>query len=188
MKFLISISLFFILLFDVKAQNIKNSTINKDYSKHSFNIELFGKGLWFESLSYEYNIKPKIAIGTGLGIHGFLRGKVIRSDNNNVSEIGNYTETSFFIPTYIMYKVGKRKSHLLISAGSSFFTFFYYNNFPSEKTLDYDIYIAPFASLGYEYMPNKFFYRINIYAEYIGDNSWFPSVIPWLGFSFGRKI
>lgn len=181
--FLIQILLFSLSL---KAQEEIKST-EKTFSKHSVNIELFGKGFWFGSASYEYNVKPNFILGAGLGYRGYLSGQSNRSVDG-ISETGSYKDLYLFIPVYAMYKLGKKKHHLVATVGNSFISLYYYNDYPSETMLNHQLIMSPFAGLGYEFEPGRYFYRINIYAEYLGDNAWYPTVIPWLGFSFGRHF
>ncbi len=185
------LSKIFLILILLLSLNLKGQEeiklVKNDFSKHSFNIELFGKGFWFASASYEYNIKQNFVLGAGLGFKGYLHGQSNRM-HDGVSETGDYKDLYLYVPVYAMYKIGKKKHHILTTIGNSFISLFHYNNYPSETKLNHELILSPFAGIGYEYEPGTYFYRINVYAEYIGDNAWYPTVIPWLGFGFGRKI
>ncbi|NPA44465.1 MAG: outer membrane beta-barrel protein, partial [Chlorobi bacterium] len=164
--------------------------INKSFSKHSINIELLGKGGIYANVSYEYNINKNFVIGLGLGFMDYYQSNCINffinTQGQEEKEFGNCKKLDLAIPIYATYKIEKKRNkNFLISAGVSPLILLKYNNFPSkEKFYYYNDYNIYFASFGYEYMPNRFFYRINIYTMYITSGI----VIPWLGLSFGIKI
>lgn len=184
----ITIAILFLVLFSLNIKAQKELIIkDTNFSKHSLNFEVFGKGFWFASVSYEYKIKPKFLLGAGLGFKGYLHGQSNRL-HNGVSETGDYTDVSLFVPIYAMYKLGNKKHHLLMSAGNSFITLIYYNNYPSEKFTHTELLMSPFAGIGYEFEPGAYFYRVSFYAEYLGDNAWYPTIIPWLGLGVGKSF
>jgi len=179
----------FLLLFTLKLTG-QNDTGNTEFSfnKHSINIELLGKGFWFGNISYEYTIKQKFVLGTGIGFMGYSTGKSNRM-HDGISETGDYTYLNLTFPLYAMYKIwADKKHHLLITAGATPIILSSYHNFPSEETKNYEFHLPPVAGIGYEFNPGTFFYRINIYAQYLGESAWYPTIVPWAGIGFGRNF
>ena len=154
----ILLSLIVLFSLNVKGQE-EVKPVEKTFSKHSVNIELFGKGFWFGCASYEYNVKPNFMLGAGLGFKGYLHAQSNRM-HDGVSETGEYTDLYLFVPVYAMYKTGKKKHHILVTAGNSFISLFYYNDYPSETMLNHQLILSPFAGIGYEFEPGTYFYRI----------------------------
>lgn len=176
-----------VLVFEYSNAQAQKSLepLQKENFKHSLNVELLGKGFYFANISYEYTVKPKLSLGIGLGFMRYSRGQSNRM-HDGISETGKYTYLTLFIPVYATYKIGKNQYHVLLSAGNALVMFFSFHTFPSEKTQQQQLLFSPFVSLGYQYDFKKFFYRINLYAEYVGRTAWTSPVMPWVGFGFGR--
>ncbi len=186
-RILVVIILFTLFSTVLKGQNNTNED-NLDFSNHSVNLEIFGKGFWFGNISYEYTIKQKFVLGAGIGFMGYLSGKSNRMHDGS-SETGDYTDLNLTFPLYAMYKMwAKKKHHLLITVGATPTILSSSHDYPSEKFTNYEFYLPPVAGIGYEFKPGMFFYRVNIYAQYLGKNAWYPTVAPWAGIGFGRSF
>ena len=185
------IGLFFLLLsVSLKGQG-ESKYIEKEVSKHSLNIELFGKGLYFGNLSYEYVLKRNLVFGSGLGFQAQHSNSYNLQNNKSVKEL------FLTVPLYMIFKTHKNKRHHIVftlgvtpvisvkHSGYSTYKNFYHNHETSRVRIA-DTY--PAFAIGYESNSYTFYFRISIYAQYIGENYWYPSVIPWLGITFGRHF
>ena len=53
----------------------------------------------------------------------------------------------------------------------------------------FEIYgLIPFISGGYELVPKRNVFRIEVYVLHLGPNTGLSPVLPWLGISYGRKF
>ncbi len=183
-----------LLLFSValRAQD-KKQYIEKEISKHSLNIELFGKGFYFGNLSYEYALKRNLVFGSGLGF------QAQHTNSYDAPDYKNFKELYLTIPLYMVFKTHKNKSrHIVFTLGvtplmsikhsgyNEYKKYFSQVKVNTSRVRKVDIF--PNFAIGYESNSDTFYFRISIYAQYIGENGWFPSVVPWLGITFGRHF
>ena len=141
------------------------------YKKNAVVLELLGKSCYYFDISYERYLTERIHIGGGIGLGGiyhlFYNG-------------GDFHEVNFSIPIYGVYSFGQKKHRLISEMGTSIW---------GETVPDGFVHLTnliPFISIGYEYKGEHYVFRVPVYFAYIGRNEFFPSVMPWIGVSFGR--
>jgi hypothetical protein len=140
------------------------------YRKNAIVLELAGKSYGYFGVSYERYLTEKIHIGGGIGMSG--RPRLYYAE-------GWFTCYEFTIPLYGAYAFGHRKHHAI----SEFGTTIRGSTGPNGSTNFDEPFV--FISCGYEYKGERFFFRAPLYLTYIGRNEFFPTVVPWLGLSFG---
>ena len=141
------------------------------YKKNSLTLEVLGKSLIFCDISYSRYLSEKFQIGAGLGLQSI--GKLSSID-------GTSTNVDYSIPVYGAYAFGTKKHHVVSELG---ITLTGYTNFKKRSGL-YGA--GPFVSVGYELKGENYVFRVPLYLFYIGDNDFFPPVIPWFGLGLGR--
>ena len=141
------------------------------YKKNAVVFELLGKSSYYFDISYERNLSERIHIGSGIGLAGI---------NHLYYSGGDFHEVNFSIPIYGAYSFGQKKHRLISEIGISIRGETVPDGFAHFTDL------IPFISAGYEYKGERYFLRVPVYLSYIGRNEFFPSVMPWIGVSFGR--
>jgi hypothetical protein len=141
------------------------------YKKNAVVFEVLGKSRYYFDISYERNLSERIHIGGGVGTSGI--------DHLDYSG-GSFNRLNFSIPLYGAYSFGQKKHRLISEIGASILGNTTPNNFLSLSD------VTPFISVGYEYVGEHYVFRVPVYCAYIGRNEFFPSVMPWIGVSFGR--
>ena len=161
-------------------------------SNHSLNIELLGKGLYIMNLSYEYTSKKGLILGIGLGYQDLhVNTYTINYTGSPDDEIVWAKQIYLTIPLYMSLKTHKNKRHhmLFTLAVTPSLSYIYRSEEYSKDLMGSRIRmldVLPAFTIGYEYDPGPFYLRFNIYAHYIGENDYIPSVMPWIGLSIGR--
>ena len=96
---------------------------------------------------------------------------------------------NFTIPLYMSFKTHKNKRHhMLFTLAVTPVISYIYKGYskdvmgPRIRKLD----VFPAFAIGYEYNPGSFYFRFNVYTQYIGDNAISLPVFPWFGLSVGR--
>jgi len=141
------------------------------YKKNAVVFELLGKSSYYFDISYERNLSERIHLGSGIGLAGIY---------HLYYSGGEFHEVNFSIPIYGAYSFGQKKHHLLSEIGMSVWGNTVHDGFVYFTDL------IPFISAGYEYKGVHYVFRVPVYFAYIGRNEFFPSVMPWIGVSFGR--
>jgi hypothetical protein len=141
------------------------------YKKNAVVFEVLGKSCYYFDISYERNVTERIHIGSGIGFSGIY---------HLYYSGGDFHEVNFSIPIYGAYSFGQKKHHLISEIGTSILG----NTTPYSFLSLSDV--TPFISVGYEYKGEHYVFRVPVYFAYIGRNEFFPSVMPWIGVSFGR--
>ena len=141
------------------------------YKKNAVILEVLGKSCYYFDISYERNVTERIHIGTGIGLGGIY---------HLYYNGGDFHEVNFSIPIYGAYSFGQKKHRLITEIGMSILG----NTTPYSLLSFSDV--TPFISAGYEYKGEHYVFRVPVYFAYIGRNEFFPSVMPWIGVSFGR--
>lgn len=141
------------------------------YKKNAVIFEVLGKSIYYFDISYERNITERFHIGTGIGLSGI---------NHLYYSGGSFTRLNFSIPLYGAYSFGQKKHRLISEIGASIM-----GNTTPDSFLSFSD-VTPFISTGYEYKGEHYVFRVPVYFAYIGKNEFFPSVMPWIGVSFGR--
>ena len=141
------------------------------YKKNAVVIELLGKSSYYFDISYERNLSERIHIGGGIGTSG-----IDHLDFNG----GTFNRLNFSIPLYGAYSFGQKRHRIISEIGASIF-----GNTTPDSFLSFSD-VTPFIWIGYEYKGEHYVFRVPVYFAYIGRNEFFPSVMPWLGVSFGR--
>jgi len=141
------------------------------YKKNAVVLELLGKSFYYFDVTYERNFSDKIHIGTGIGLGGIY---------HLYYNGGDFHEVNFSIPIYGAYSFGQKKHRLITEMGMSVWGNTEHDSFVYFTDL------IPFISAGYEYKGEHYVFRVPVYFAYIGRNEFFPSVMPWIGVSFGR--
>jgi hypothetical protein len=141
------------------------------YKKNAVVIELLGKSCYYFDISYERNLTERIHIGGGIGTSG-----IDHLDFNG----GTFNRLNFSIPLYGAYSFGQKRHRIISEIGMSILGNTTPYNFLSLSD------VTPFISVGYEYKGEHYVFRVPVYFAYIGRNEFFPSVMPWIGVSFGR--
>jgi len=184
------IVLFLLILSSVLIAQEKKEKPELENSKHSLNIELYGNHYSPINLRYEYTSKKSLALGAGLGF-------VALEDNlYTINYTGSPDDETVWskrivitIPLYMTLKTHKNKRHHMLftfavtPVVSCIFKGYSKDIMGSRIRKSY---IIPAFALGYEYNPGSFYFRFNIYAQYIGDNAISLPVLPWFGLSVGR--
>ena len=157
-------------------------------SKHSLNLESFGRSFLFGSLSYEYSINRSFSAGIGLGLAYVGAGEILRS-NNGEPESGRYFETASSQMIYGMYFLGPNRHRLLLTAGLTNFLTTDRYSYPSEVHRSADAQIEWNAGLGYQFLWPRVNLRLIGYVISLPDpHGWFPKYMPWAGLTVGYKI
>jgi Protein of unknown function (DUF3187). len=141
------------------------------YKKNAFVFEVLGKSCYYFDISYERNVTERIHIGSGIGLAGIHHLYYIG---------GDFHKVSYSIPIYVAYSFGQKKHRLISEIGMSILG----NTTPYSLLSFSDV--TPFISAGYEYKGEHYVFRVPVYFAYVGRNEFFPSVMPWIGVSFGR--
>lgn len=140
------------------------------YKKNVVVLDLAGKSFYYFDISYERYLSEQFHLGAGAGLAG------ISSLYINQNEIVKEFKIRF--PIYGAYAFGKKKHHVLSEYGLTLD-----GSFSSYRSLISDLW--PFISLGYEFKGDNIIFRVPVYLAYIGENEWFPAIVPWVGFSIG---
>jgi len=160
-------------------------------SKHSLNIELFGKGLYFGNFSYEYALKRNLVFGTGVGFQAQHNNFYDLQNNKSVKEL------FLTVPLYMVFKTHKNKrSHIVFTLGvtpllsikhSGYIA--YKNHYYNHEMSWFDmVYIFPTLAIGYESNFDAFYFRFSVYVQYLEKNYWSIRVVPWAGITIGRHF
>ncbi len=156
------------------------------------NIELLGKSVVFLNATYEHNFNRNIGIGIGLSFTMAQSGTITREVNyqtpDQYTEDGKYIDLAGTIPIYLITKQGKGKHRLIQQIGVTTMISLFHNRYPSGTEIHNETKVIPFASIGYEYEGERVVFRLPIYIGYIGDEGFFPAVVPWVGVSLGVKL
>jgi len=187
-KKLISVTLLLLTfsLHHLVAQEL-SAEIDKK-SRHSLNIEIFGRTIIWGSLNYEYSFLKNLSIGSGLGFSNCISGNIIRYDNG-IQETGKYLDLGTSQMLYGNYFYGKSKHQILFTAGLTNFMMIYKRKYPSGNDNTIENQIKWNAGLGYQFSGNNTFFRLTLYCIRMPDSSgWFPEIIPFAGISIGLKI
>ena len=191
---LVFIIVLLFLLFSVvlRAQD-KNQYKEKEISKHSLNIELFGKGFFYGNLSYEYALKRNLVFGSGLGF------QAQHTNHYDPPIYKTVKELIITVPLYMVFKTHKKKRrHIVFALGvtpvvsvrhSGYSEYVKYSNSLGHNTSRVrQTRIYPNFAIGYESNFGDFYFRFSLYAQYIRSNYYLPSVLPWFGITFGRHF
>jgi len=189
-KIIFFIAFIFILSMYSSAQD-KNQDKEMQISKHSLNIELFGKGLYFGNFSYEYAFKRNLVFGTGIGFQAQHNNFYDLQNNKSVKEL------FLTVPLYMVFKTHKDKRHHIVftlgitpllsvkHSGYSAYKSSHYNHETSRFDM---VRMFPSFAIGYEANFGTFYFRFSIYIQYLGENYWYTTVIPWAGITIGRHF
>jgi hypothetical protein len=140
------------------------------YKKNVLVLDLAGKSFFYFDISYERYLSEKFHLGAGAGLAGFST-LYINSEES-------FKEYNIRFPLYGAYAFGKRKHHVISEFGLTLDCIF-------SSPLSSVSSIWPFISIGYEFKGEKIIFRVPVYLGYIGENEWYPSVMPWAGVSIG---
>lgn len=140
------------------------------YKKNVVVLDLAGKSFYYFDISYERYLSEKFHLGAGAGLAG------ISTLYLNPDEMAR--EFNIRFPVYVAYALGKKKHHAISELGLTIDCIF--SSFGSYVSS-----LWPFISIGYEYKGDKVIIRVPVYLGYIGENEWYPSVMPWAGLSIG---
>jgi hypothetical protein len=140
------------------------------YKKNVVVLDLAGKSFYYFDISYERYLSEKFHFGAGVGLAG-ISTLYINPDEQ-------FNEYNIRFPIYGAYALGKKKHHVISELGMTIDGIF-----SSSET--YISSLWPFLSIGYEFKGDKIVIRIPVYLGYIGENEWYPKVMPWAGLSFG---
>jgi hypothetical protein len=141
------------------------------YKKNAVLGEVAGKSFSFFGVEYQRYLTQKFHVGSGIGIGS--KDYLVYGDGTA------YARYNFSIPLYVAYAYGIKKHHAISELGISI-----RGVTGSGKHTNINE-SFPFLSLGYEYKSDRFIFKVPVYLIYVGRNEFFPSVMPWLGISFG---
>jgi hypothetical protein len=152
--------LFFVISLDSFCQFKKNAIV----------LDLAGKSFYYFDISYERYLSEKFHLGAGAGLAGI--STLYKSPDEMIKEV------NLRFPVYGAYALGKKKHHAVTELGITIDAIF-------SSSGSYISGLLPFISIGYEFKGEKIIIRVPVYLGYIGDNEWYPVVMPWAGFSIG---
>jgi hypothetical protein len=140
------------------------------YKKNALVLDLAGKSFYYFDISYERYLSEKFHLGAGAGLAGIS----ILYKNPDES----FKEFNIRFPVYGAYAFGKKKHHVISELGLTLECVF--SSAGSSVSS-----LWPFFSIGYEFKGEKIIIRVPVYLVYIGENEWYPGVVPWAGVSIG---
>jgi hypothetical protein len=140
------------------------------FKKNAVVLDLAGKSFFYFDISYERYLSEKLHLGAGVGLAGISTLYISQDEMSK--------EYNIRFPIYGAYTLGKKKHHAVSELGITIDAIFSsFGNYVSG--------VFPFISIGYEYKGEKIIIRVPVYLGYIGENEWYPSIMPWAGFSIG---
>jgi hypothetical protein len=170
-----------LLVANASDDNKDNSSIS---AKNLVQLEIGGKhGLWpfpLPNISYERVLIDHLALGTGIAF-----GDYAMVNYGGVPEITE-RQTRWQIPVYLLGYYGNRHRAIGLAGASLSLTMVRRVDAyaQGERSIVFPRPI-PFCGVGYEYRGRKLVFRVPAYLVVIGDNAWFPPVVPWAGIGFG---
>lgn len=138
--------------------------------KNAVSLEVLGKSLLVFDVNYGRYLSEKFQLGVGLGLSGV--NKVTYIDET-------VTNFDFGVPIFGSYAFSTKKHHVV-----SEFGILLYGAANSKAGVKMEE-VAPFVSIGYEVKGENYVFRLPLYFFYVGENDFFPAVIPWVGVSVG---
>lgn len=142
------------------------------FRKNAVVLDIAGKAFSIYDISYERYLTEKLHFGVGIGLEAI--SKVYYTG-------GETTNLDFRFPLYGAYSFGKKKHHVITELGVTF-----EEHFMTHAGINSDLW--PFISCGYEFRGSRIIFRVPVYLTYVGQNAWWPSVLPWAGLSIGMPF
>jgi hypothetical protein len=140
------------------------------YKKNAVVLDLAGKSFYYFDISYERYLSEKFHLGAGVGLAGISTLYISQDEMSK--------EYNIRFPIYGAYTLGKKKHHAVSELGITIdATFSSFGNYVQG--------VFPFISIGYEFKGENIIIRVPFYLGYVGENEWYPSIMPWAGFSIG---